>query len=78
MAGLLGSGARVRVAAWGCAGCRYCGVTALATRDIAIGEELTQECAPTTAELVYRYGFAPSLNEVTPPSSSSSNATSAF
>ena len=36
MAGLLGSGARVRVAAWGCAGCRYCGVTALATLSQAV------------------------------------------
>ena len=29
------------------------------TRDVKKGEELFQECAPTTAELVYRYGFAP-------------------
>ena len=36
MAGLLGSGARVRVAAWGCAGCRYRGVTALATLSQAV------------------------------------------
>ena len=35
-----------------------------ATRDIAVGEELTQECAPTTAELIYRYGFAPTIDEV--------------
>ena len=34
-------------------------VVGRALRDIAAGEELTQECAPTTADLVYRYGFAP-------------------
>ena len=40
---------------------RVCGK---ATRDIPSGGELTQECAPTTAELIYRYGFAPSVAEV--------------
>ena len=39
-------------------------VAGRATRDISIGEELTQECAPSTAELLYRYGFSPSEAEL--------------
>ena len=42
-------------------------VVGRAERPIAAGDELTQGYADSTAELVYRYGFSPAVDDGTPP-----------